>query len=107
MLTKDQILTADDRRIETVDVPEWGGPVGIKLLTLAELDAIQQASKGKNNAAAIAVRIIVDAEGNRIFTDDDAARLANKSMKAVTRVINAFNELNGFEDEAIEAAEGN
>ena len=39
MLTREQILACDDSSIIEVNVPDWGGSVGIKTLTGAEKDA--------------------------------------------------------------------
>ena len=41
LLTKDEILRADDLRLERVEVPEWGGEVVLRTMTGTERDAFE------------------------------------------------------------------
>ena len=43
ILTRDQILQANDLVTETVEVPEWGGSVFVKSLTGVERDQFEAA----------------------------------------------------------------
>ncbi len=43
LLTKDDILGADDLATEDVEVPEWGGCVRVRALTGTERDAFEAA----------------------------------------------------------------
>jgi hypothetical protein len=83
-LTKEQILKADDLKTETVEVPEWGGPVNIRTLTGAERDAFEQTMV------------------NLIFDDNDVIELGKKSGSALDRVFAVAQKLNGFGDKDIE-----
>jgi hypothetical protein len=108
MLTKDQILKADDIKTEKVEVPEWGGDVHIKTMTGTERDAFEQSiiSGQKTNLANIraklCARVIRDGNGKRLFTDADVAALGKKSAKALDRIFAKAQTLNGITAEDVE-----
>ena len=119
LLSREAILSAEDLDRERVHVPEWGGDVYVRVMTAAERDlweselyeARQKGLPLKNVRARLAVRVLVDENGQRLFSDDDAAALGAKSGRALDRIFEAASRLNrlGIEDmEAIEAdfAEG-
>jgi hypothetical protein len=120
ILDKTAILAAPDRRRETVDVPEWGEGAQVILQEMSALDRDRfnterqiefvdgpPGKDGKptqvpkmgtdamvNYAARVLVRCIVDEEGKRIFTDDDAEMLGGKSTKVLQRLFKVVAELN-------------
>lgn len=112
LLTKDEILAADDLPTEDVEVPEWGGTVRVRTLTGAERDrfeeSITQVKGGsvKTNYANLRARLValcaVDEQGRRLFSDADAAALGRKSAAALDRVFIAARRLNGMSDADIE-----
>ncbi len=104
MLDRDSILNLQDRPVVPVPVPEWGGTVHIRVLSVAEMELLQNA---KHGAADLVARTCCDAQGNRLFTDEDAKALREKSQVAITRIMTAFNKANGLGDDEIEAAEKN
>jgi hypothetical protein len=113
-LSRDAILAASDIQTKEVDVPEWGGSVFIKGMTGAERDnfeaANQDGSGGQkltNLRARFLVRCIVNENGTKIFSDQDAAALGKKSSAAINRLWEAASELNGTGAEEQEAMEGN
>ena len=57
--------------------------------------------------ARIAVQCCVDEQGHRVFSDDDAEWLSTKSAAALSRIYNAYNELNGIGEEDREELEKN
>jgi hypothetical protein len=115
MLTKDAILAANDLRIESVDVPEWGGAVGVRVMdgeSRDKLDAFLARAIDKDGRVVnpqglrtmVAVLCCCDAVGAPLFTDKDVAALARKSSAALDRVWKAASALNGLGGEAVEAA---
>jgi hypothetical protein len=51
ILTRDAILAAEDREYTTVDVPEWGGSVRLRSITVRERDRYEASlleQKGKD-----------------------------------------------------------
>lgn len=117
LLTRDQILDAQDLPTEDVEVPEWGGTVRVKALTAAQRDEFEastvetRGNKMKQNLANIRARLvslcIVDEAGDRLFSPQDVKRLGGKSAGAMQRVFNKCSEMNGLSDSDIEElAEG-
>lgn len=115
MLTKEQILQADDLPTETIPVPEWGGDVIVKTLKASELDRWEQEttnSKGRdrvieNVRARLVAKCIVDEQGNRLFDKSEVVLLGKKSAKVLDRLFDICMKLNGKRDEDIEELEKN
>ena len=117
LLTKDQILGADDRDSQEVDVPEWGGSVRIAAMTAAERDAFEASmldTKGKGDAkrlqnfrARFIASCIVDEDNNRLFSDKDIVALGKKSSAPVSKLFDDCRKLNGMTDEDVAEIEGN
>jgi hypothetical protein len=126
ILSRDDILAADDLKTQTVDVPEWGGSVIIRALSGEERDGFEESltvrrpalfgpNKGQmqsvpdpsNIHAKLVARSIVGEDGKRLFTDGDVVALGAKSSAALQRCWDVAAELSGTTDDAAEAAEGN
>ena len=111
VLSKDAILGATDLPLERVEVPEWSGAVYLRTMTGAERDAfdaevLSAPDRHINARARLVIRVLVDADGNRLFADADAEALGAKSAAALNRLFDAACRLNGFGD-AVEDAEKN
>lgn len=112
ILTRDAILEAQDRKTETVEVPEWGGAVVVSEMSGTDRDAYEAAlfvdRAGKrevdmaNVRARLAALCIVDEAGNRLFTDADVMVLGRKSATALDRVASVAQRLNGMGARAVE-----
>jgi len=108
-LNREEILKADDLPREPVDAPEWGGQVFIRTMTGTERDAWEaEMVQGKdqvdmqNFRARLAVRVLVDEKGERLFKDGDAHRLGLKSARVLARIYDKARELNGLSNEDAE-----
>ena len=113
-LGKEAILSANDRTVEVVAVPEWGGDVTVKTMSGTERDAFEQSIvQGKdkmdlaNVRARLCVRCIVGDDGERVFGDGDAIALGAKSAAALDRVFGAAQKLNGLSADDVEELAGN
>ena len=118
LLSRESILGADDRKTEDVAVPEWGGTVRVRALSGTERDAyeagiVQLRGDGtktvnlKNLRGRLVALSCVDDEGNRLFTDEDAIALGDRSASALERVFDVARKLSGLsEDDVEELAEG-
>lgn len=112
LLTKDDILQAQDLPTERVEVPEWGGAVIVRGLTGAERDKFEASiviRKGdktdfnpENMRAKLVALCVVDEQGNRLFTDDEAKLLGRKSAAALDRVFQVAQRLSGLNPGAVE-----
>jgi hypothetical protein len=117
LLTREQILQAEDLAFEDVAVPEWGGTVRVRGLTGAERDQFestivslngrQSKVDTRNVRAKLAALTMIDADGKRLFSDRDVQQLGLKSAAALDRVFDAAQRLSGLSEQDIEELAGN
>jgi hypothetical protein len=110
---KDEILGRADRPVAVVEVPEWGEGAHVRVgsLTAADRDAFEADTIARrrdgrdleNIRARLAVLCIVDEQGNRVFSDDDAPALGQQSAAALGRIFAAATQLNGLSATDVEA----
>lgn len=111
-LTRDTILTADDRTYDEVEIPEWGGSVRISSITAGQRDSYEQSmieERGKdrkmnlrNARAKLIVLCAVDEKGQSLFAADDVNRLSRKNAKPVDRLFDACKTIAGLSDEDVD-----
>jgi len=112
ILTKEQILSAQDLKTEIVFIPEWGGDVIVRGLSGTDRDAYESAIitvRGKdtqmnwvNARAKLVALAIVDEEGKQIFSDTDVKALGQKSAAAINRVFEVAQRLSGLSAQDVE-----
>lgn len=113
LLGRNAILEAKDLETKDIPVPEWGGEVRIRMLTGEERDQFEASmvelrkdgstkSNRENVRARLLILCIVNENGERMFNKADIKLLGRKSAKALERVVNACNELNGISEQDIE-----
>ena len=107
ILSRQQILDADDRKKITVEVPEWGGQVIISTMSGAMRDQWEQSLQKtnfsmENMRARFLVAVAVDEVGNPLFTLADVEALGGKSSAALTRCMLAAQELNALTNNELE-----
>ena len=113
LLTKDQILAANDKPTQDIAVPEWGGDVRIRTMSASERDKWESETYGSGTVNTVDFRArfvalcIVDDQGARMFSDEDVAKLGEKSAAALQRVFNAAQKLNALTGKDIEELEKN
>ena len=120
MLTKEEIIKADDLNCEEIEVEEWGGSVRVRCMTGNERDAFEASIyeiKG-NNAhivrenfrAKLIARTLIDENGKRLFTDKEINLVGEKGAKPLDKVFKVAQKLNGLsqadEDEFVKNSEG-
>lgn len=121
-LSKEQILGKTALRTKSVEVPEWGGAVTVRELTLlgraecAELiSAVKIDKKGatKNVKEAteakifVALNCVVDGDGEPMFTREEIEAFGAEAMDALNTIFDAALELGAITDAAVEEAEKN
>jgi hypothetical protein len=112
MLTRDQILDADDRKFTDVDVPEWGGKLRVKTMTSAERQRFQAKVQAQPKGVPddlmeqIVVACVVDENGDNLFSLEDIDILSSKSSIPIATVFSAAAELNGMTKGSIEQIKG-
>lgn len=105
LLTREQIMDMELKQ-EIVEVLEWGGSVTIRELTGEDRDALEAATiiddkvNLENLRSKVLAMSLIDADGNHMFTIDEASALAKKSGKIVVRLYAIAKRLSGLgEDE--------
>lgn len=117
-LTRDQILSADDRKTEKVAVPEWGGDVLVSVMSGEQRDSYENlitevGADGKarhkldNLRAKLVSCCLVDEAGNCLFTEKDVKALGSKSAAALQRVYNVAARINRVTEDGVEDAAKN
>jgi hypothetical protein len=113
-LTADDILGVEDRPIEPVEVPEWGGRVYVRTMSARERDAIEaevhslgEERSLENARARFCARVICNADGEPLFTTKQIPELGKKSAAALDRVFAVGSRLNGFTAKDAEELSGN
>jgi hypothetical protein len=111
LLTAEQILKADDRPTEEVEVPEWGGSVLVRGLDgegrdeyFGSMAEYRQAGRPpvmntSNATAKLVARCIIGEDGEPMFTQSDVAALGKKSGAALDRVFSVAQRLSGLTEE--------
>ena len=112
LLSKEQILKADDLKSEIVEVPEWGGDVKVRMMTGTERDSFETSifdAKGKdskvnmkNLRAKLIVLTVINDAGEKLFIDADIENLGGKSAKALDRIFAVAQRINGIGQKEVE-----
>jgi hypothetical protein len=113
VLTADQILKVADAKTFEVEVPEWGGEVYIRVMSVGERDAneldwLSNKDKGVPNfRSKFLARVLSDKDGNRLFSDDQVKELKKKSGDVCDRLFKLAMRYNSVTEEDVEIAAGN
>lgn len=113
ILSREDILSADDGQLVPVDVPEWGGTVLVKPLSGDDRDRFEQSNFRRTpdggmepnltgSRARLCQLSIVDEQGNRIFDKADIRKLGAKSSHALDRVAEAARKASGLASGQVE-----
>lgn len=91
MLGKDQLMAAIAARPTlAIDAPELDGEVRVRMLSENEVAAISQATEDGENATRLrshfACRALCDAEGRRLFADEEWTTVAELPYALLDRI---------------------
>lgn len=116
MLTREQILKAQELKSTVINVPEWGGEITLRQMTSLErfafFEALDKVNEGKerreqdlNASGLFVIWTTVDKTGKRLFADKDLSVLVSTNAAVIERVAAESGKLNGIT--SAEEAAGN
>jgi hypothetical protein len=113
-LTREQIFAALDLPVKDVDVPEWGGHIGLRVMSGTEreefegsvLEAKERDESTKEFRAKLVAFCAVDANGERLFSLEHLEALGKKSAVVIDRLADVCLRINAM-GKYIEVAEKN
>jgi hypothetical protein len=104
-LTAEDILSFEDLKPVSYNIPEWGGKSFIRQLSAAqglELGELIGEKQTKGTNVKVVVFCLCDSTGKRTFRDDQATALQQKSMKVLNRIANECLRVNGIGENSAE-----
>ena len=111
-LTKEQIFACNDVVLEKVSVPEWGGHVYVKNMSVADREQFEEiiinSSNGdqKANLKNFRFRLVqlccVDKNGIKLFELEDVERFNEKNCAAVDRVVDVCKKSSLFTQQDVD-----
>lgn len=109
MLTRDQILAAQDVQTSEVEVPGWGGICLLQEIPISEQGLHHGYAQNliKQMHVDLIVRAMVDKSGKKIFVPADAATLVKKSAEVLRELYEQCLRVNGMSPEAIDESAEN
>ena len=108
LLSKEQILNSSDSSFEDVEVTEWGGTVRVQTMSGFARDRFESSiiNNGKftsdNIRAKLVAACLIDENGKLMFSEKEVVALGNKSCKALDKVFEVAQRLNGIGDSEVE-----
>lgn len=117
MLDRETLRKAMRGPIKTIDVPEWGGEVGIRRLSagdlvrlreLIKIDGTERTEAANLNATCEMLAMsLCDSDAKPIFTADELRDWDGQQVGILQTVLAAAQEHNGMGDNAAEDLEKN
>jgi len=109
-LTLDQIREVNDVQAEELDIPEWGGKVLVKAVSVEfglQLLSMMQGEDGKvGEESAMKVSLLFGVDTPK-FSEADWDWVKKKSLGALMKITQAFMRLNGFDAAGLKEARKN
>lgn len=118
ILTKDQIFTANQLQHEDVEIPDWGGSVRIRELTVGEANEIRQLAESLSDKGdtlrteavskkTLSLGAIDPSTGGRLFTEEDVERISERKSVGILMLAAAIMSLSGMTPATAEEPEKN
>jgi hypothetical protein len=110
ILTKSQILAANDKKLVEIELNgegEWGGSVMIRVMSGSERDRFESDFVGGNKTvenvrAKLVAKCVCDAEGVRLFSEEEVPQLGEKSAAVLDKLFSACMRHNRFTKEDVD-----
>jgi hypothetical protein len=98
MLTKEEILSITDKALKEIEIPEWGGSVFIRGMTLEDMEYYQNLGNDSESLEKMIIRFVCDEQGNLLFAEADIPALKQKCIQTFKRIINEIKAFNSSEE---------
>lgn len=97
ILSKADILSAEDRPREFVEVPAWGGGFYLQALSAKQrFDCVDVADKnGVTPAVIMLIWAIQDEEGNQLFDESSAEEFSSKNGVIIGQLAEKLSQISG------------
>ena len=112
LLTKEQILAAEDLDFEEVEIKEWGGKVRLRCMTGTERDAFESAiykikgdkveANRENFRSELLSRVLCNKDNKLLFNPREVKALGGKSGRVIDRLFDIAQKINGIGQSDIE-----
>jgi len=101
ILTKADILAADDRSLVEIAIPEWGGSVKIRVMSGTERDRFESEFVNGNKTvdnvrAKLVAKCVCSDDGTRLFSEADIPLLGEKSAAVLDTLFASCMKHNKF-----------
>lgn len=100
MLTRDAVMSAAKPALGSIDVPEWGGEIAIRMLGAIE---VADLADEKNDGRRTLLMVLFGAaasDGTRLFTDADEDWLRAQPWDRILRISRVVGEHCGLSGKA-------
>lgn len=104
LLTEADIIAIDDIETEVVEVPEWGGSVKLRGLSLEEVLATKTGTD-TSDFASMGVKLLAASFAEPVLSPEAIEALGKKSARVITRLLSVATRLSGIDEEAVVQAE--
>ena len=108
MLDRQTILDCDDKKVESIKVPQWKGDIYIRTLDGMQADRVLKlltnGSAEIDKLIGIVLTTVCDADGNLLFKAEDKLKLKTKNLLALRTIAEAAITLNGLDADVEELA---
>ena len=109
-LTVAEIRAVEDRKLEMVDIPEWGGAVYLRPMSGVERDEMEglairiddATERGQAIKKFFVLELVVNEDGEKLFKEEDWVWLMKKSSSAILKIVRHVREDNGLGPQAAE-----
>jgi|SRR3990172_6088778 len=106
ILSVSDILDAADLAEEVVELPEWGGAVRVRALSLEEQFEINTKAQrdGETDLLALGMLAVLHATIEPRFSEEHLVLLQKKGGAPMTRLMRVITRLSGMSEEVVAAA---
>lgn len=92
-LADPKLIRARERKLEEVEVPDWGGSVLLRRLSIAQATA---QDGGFMDAVSLIIASVVNEDGTPFFDADAAEWLKDEDLAAIKPLLDKIRTINGM-----------